>query len=714
MLDFRPSRSLWLCALLIPCVSLGQPPAAKVEPVVDDYYGTQVTDPYRWMESGKDPDWLPWLKAQGGHTQAVFAALPGRAALLADVAARSGELSSVGMAELAGGRVFHEIRAAGEQDTKLMLREADGRIRVLFDPGTMQGDGDQVLDRWMAAPDGRHVLVAVSKRGTEHSTLRVLDVDSGALLDVAIPHAMGLSWTGDSRGFSYLKFVGEPGTPSYFVNNEPRLHALGSPGDDVVLARRGEAGLQAVPEQFLLVVFEPSSDTALAIVRDGRSEAAVYRADADATMRGQPQWTLVAGFDDVVVDMGLAGDRLYLTSKKNASGGRILQTSASAPDLANARALPLPGEPVIESILSTGGGLLVRTIDGASSGLWRVREDGAAEQVALPFAGSVPWVHGTAASGDVLVAMTGWFTPNTVYRLDLDGGDAHDLALVPPPPFDTTGYEARRRVAIARDGVQVPYTLVMKKDATPDATTPVLLEAYGSYGYPASPRFNARMLAFLDRGGVYAVANVRGGGEFGRDWHYAGKAATKANTWRDAIDVAETLVADRIGSPATMTLLGTSAGGVMLGGAINERPDLFSGAIANVGFMNPIRYVSEQNYADIEEWGGPITDAQSFRTMYDLDPYQHIREGVDYPATLVVSGLNDPRAATFHSAKYAARLAAATASAEPVLLRIDFEAGHGMGSSRRQLDEVWTDIYAFALWQGGMREFQPGAATTVP
>ena len=166
-------------------------------------------------------------------------------------------------------------------------------------------------------------------------------------------------------------------------------------------------------------------------------------------------------------------------------------------------------------------------------------------------------------------------------------------------------------------------------------------------------------------------------------------------------------MADRVGSPKTLTLIGTSAGGVMLGGAINERPDLFSGAIANVGFMNPTRYMSEQNYADIEEWGGPISDAASFRTMFDLDPYQHIRQGVEYPAVLVISGLNDPRVATFHSAKYVARLAANRAGDAPVLLRIDFSAGHGMGSSRSQLDETWTDVYSFVLWQAGREDFKP-------
>lgn len=697
----------WLL-LLVPFAAASQAPVARVQPVTDDYYGTQVVDPYRWMESGRDPDWMPWLEGQAKHTQAVFASMPGRPALLADVAAKSGEQSSIGHAEQAGGRIFLEVRAAGEQDFKLVVREADGRERVLLDPTTLKGeDGEQVIDRWAASPTGRQVLVALSRRGTEHSTLRVLDAVTGAFLPVAIPHAWFMGWTQGGDAFSYLKFVGEPGAPSYFVGNEPRLHRLDGQGADTILARRGQGGIDAKPEQFLAVLFDPDSRNALAIVRDGRSEIAVYRADAAAAMSGNATWTPVAGFDDIVVDASLDGDQLYLVSKRRASGGQVLRTSAVAPELARAQAIALPGAPVIESILPTQGGLLVRTIDGAASRLWRVDAQGRAVEAALPFDGQVSALQGWARSPEVLVSITGWFTPTTVYRLDLRSGQWQDLALVPPLPFDTRGYEAQRRQVAVRDGTEVPYTLVMKQGATLSADTPVLLEAYGSYGYAALPRFSARLLPFLDRGGVYVLANVRGGGEFGRDWHYAGKAATKANTWRDAIDVAEQLVHDRVGSSKTLTLIGTSAGGVMLGGAINERPDLFAGAIANVGFMNPIRYVSEQNYADIEEWGGPITDAQSFRTMFDLDPYQHIRDGVKYPPTLVVSGLNDPRAATFHSAKYAARLAAAQGGAGTVLLRIDFGAGHGMGSSRSQLDEVWTDIYAFSLWQAGQAAFQP-------
>jgi prolyl oligopeptidase len=340
------------------------------------------------------------------------------------------------------------------------------------------------------------------------------------------------------------------------------------------------------------------------------------------------------------------------------------------------------------------------------NGLWFVPKGGAPRRVDLPFAGTLVWLENDPAKDDALIQLAGWFTPGKVFHL-AENGEVHDIGLPPPLPFDTSGYEARQATATAKDGTKIPYTIVARKGLKADGRTPVLLEAYGSYGYAQTPRFRSAMLPFLDRGGAYVLAGVRGGGEFGRDWHYAGKAETKATTWRDAIAVAEDLVRTRLTAPGQMTLLGTSAGGVMVGGAINERPDLFSGAIANVGFMNPVRYVSEQNFADIEEWGGPIADAKSFRTMYALDPYQHIKKGVKYPATLVVSGINDPRAATFHSAKYAAKLAASTAGDEPVLLRIDFDAGHGMGSSRSQLDAQWADMLSFVLWQAGVPEFQP-------
>jgi len=216
------------------------------------------------------------------------------------------------------------------------------------------------------------------------------------------------------------------------------------------------------------------------------------------------------------------------------------------------------------------------------------------------------------------------------------------------------------------------------------------------------------LLPFLDAGGVYCNANVRGGGEYGREWHKAGQKATKANTWRDLIAVCETLIAERITSPKHLAISGTSAGGITVGRALTERPDLFAAAISNVGWTNPIRYVAEQNVADIDEWG-PIVDAQSFKVMYDMDAYQAIKPGTPYPAVLCITGATDPRVASWHVAKFAARLQAATSSRNPVLLRIDFDAGHGIGSTRTQSDALAADIYSFVLWRTGAKGFQPRA-----
>lgn len=694
-------------ALLAAMPAASAPPVAPVEPVTDDYYGTKIVDPYRWMESGKDPRWMPWLQAQADATKATFATVPGRALYLRDAAALSGAVTTVQKVQRAGASEFVQRRDAGAQDSLLYVRTATSPERVLVDPAKIIG-GDQVIDWWEPSPDGRYVAVGLSKRGSEASVLHVIETATATVLPDRIANTdFGIfGWLPDSSGFSYLTFVGEKGTPSYYVNNSARLHRLGDTGADRVLVDRATPPVPLRPDQFQGVFVRPGSQTALMGVWDGRSERAIYRADLSALLSGSPKWSRVVDFEDLVVDQSWSGDALWLVSRKDDSNGRLLLTSARAPDLSRAKQVSLPGNPVIERLAATKSGVLVQTLEGGQSALWRVGLDGRPARIELPLAGTIRWIETDPASDNAYLSLAGWFTPALSYRLS--GEKLTDLGLVTPPPaLDASRYEARVMTATARDGTKVPYTVLARRGIAMDGRNPLLLEAYGSYGYSMTPNYRSQLIPFLERGGVYVAANVRGGGEFGRAWHYAGKAENKANTWRDAIDVAEALVATRLTDPQRMTILGTSAGGVMVGQAINERPELFSGAVANVGFMNPIRYVSEQNFADIQEWGGPIADAKSFKTMYDLDAYEHIRPGVKYPATLVVSGINDPRAATFHGAKYAAKLAAATASSQPVFLRIDFDAGHGVGSTRTQLDEVWTDIFGFALWRGGRAEFAP-------
>lgn len=707
------SRLSWpaalLCALLAwPVRAADAPPIAPVEPVTDDDHGTQVVDPYRWMESGKDPRWMPWLQAQAAHTDRVMARLPGRAALLQSIQALSGEQTSHRMVRRVGAHLFVHRRDPGAEDASLFVRTGQGRERRLLDPSTVL-DTPQSLDWWHPSPNGRLVAVGLSKRGTEASVLHVVDVASGRLLPTRIPATdYGLvTWLPDSSGFAYLRFVGEHGTPTYYLNNETRLHRLGRPGSDRLLLPRDKPPVPLQPHEFAVIGFPAHSTIATLAISEGRRESQLYVTDRAALLAGRARWQQVGGYDAQIESFGVRGDALWLLSTRGAPNGRLLLTSPTRPDLATARVIAVPGQPVIDSLAVTRSGVLVSTIEGSQAGLWQLAAKRPARRVALPFPGAVRVVSTVDNSDEAYIGLTGWLQPTAVVHLDAAGRLRPTGMGSQPAGHDPARYEVRSGSATSADGTRIPYTLLSRQGRAAQGPGPLLLEAYGAYGVAAMPFFQTALMPFLDRGGRYVIAHVRGGGEFGRDWHFGGRGPTKANTWKDAIAVAEALVRDQATSPAQMSILGTSAGGVMVGQAVNARPDLFTGAIANVGFMNPLRYVAEQNNTDIPEWGGPVTDAASFKTMFDLDPYQHIRPGTAYPATLVVSGLNDPRAATFHSAKYAARLAAATTSGEPVLLRIDFGAGHGMGSTRTQLDAVWADIYSFVLWQAGVAEFQP-------
>lgn len=706
-----PHLLLGSLAVLVPlsaAASTPAPPAAAAEVVTDDYYGTKIDDPYRWMESGKDPRWLPWLKAQAEHTEAVLAALPGRAGLLRDIQILSGDQVGVDMVRRAGRSLFVLRRDRGAEDPKLYVRTGTQAERILIDPQAVLGGG-QALDWWTPSPSGRYVAVGLSERGTEASVLHVIETATGRLLPVKIPATdFGVvSWLPDSSGFAYLQFVGQHGTPDYYLNSITKLHKLGSKGSDRLLLERAKAPVKLAPTDFARIDFDKETDTALLYVFDGRREQMLFLTGRAALLSGKPVWHRVGDFAEQIEGVAALGGDLWVKTTRNAPNGKLLVTPLARADLASAREVKIPGSPVIDEIEPVGRAMLVKTVEGAQNGLWQVTEDGIATRVTMPFAGSARILDASERTGEAFIALASWLSPSEIYRLAPTGGLRQMNLSSAPQGYDPGKYEARALSAIARDGTRIPYTLISRRGASAQGPGPLLIEAFGNYGMAMLPRFETALIPFLDRGGSYVMAHVRGGGEFGRDWHYAGRGPTKANSWNDTIDVAEALIRDKATTPAQMSIIGTSAGGVTAGQAVNARPDLFTGAIANVGFMNPVRYVSEQNMADIPEWGGPITDAATFKTMFNLDPYNNIRPGTPYPATLVVSGLNDPHTATFHGAKYAARMAASTTSGEAVLLRIDFEAGHGFGSTRSQRDQLWADIFSFVLWQAGDSAFKP-------
>jgi prolyl oligopeptidase len=694
-------RSVWAAA----GTAVPPAPVARIDVVHDTYFGESLSDPYRWMENDKDREWLPFLKGQNAHARAVLDALPARAALLKRIQQLSGDTVATSRVQRAGGLTFFSQRPQGADNFKLFVRQgAAVNNRVLIDPTKASGTNGHVsLDWWRASPDGRHVVYGLSNNGSEDSTLHVLVVADGSELPERIANTQDANpqWLDDGSGFFYNQLTGAVNTPERFLDSQARFHRLGTdPGTDPVLMKRGlVAGIDYQNIQAPYIVTYPRSPYAVLLLSDVRPETRGFIAPLADAIAGRARWTSFASFEDEVTDIDLDGDDLYLLVNKGTPRGRLVKTSAAAPNLATAAVVVPQGPFVIEGTTRARDGWYLKIMDGGISRLQKLGHDGRVADIALPFDGTIGSVYAVADEDGALMSLTGWLTPAGIYSLDTSGRVV-DTGITPKPAIDVSAYEAKRFFAAAKDGTKVPYTLIYRKGLKRDGRTPTWISAYGSYGLAAyTPAFAGRTLALVDAGAIVGYANVRGGGEYGREWHKAGQLAKKPNTWGDLIAVCDDLVAKKYTSPRHLAIGGRSAGGIAVGRAMTERPDLFAAVIDGVGWSNPLRYVVEQNgYGEEPEWGA-ISDPAGYRALKSIDSYQAVKDGTPYPAVLLTTGVTDPRVAPFHVAKMAARLQAATSSGKPILLRVDYDAGHGIGSTRSQQDREAADTYAFLMWQ---------------
>ena len=686
-------------------------PKAKLTPTTDVYFGESVVDPYRWMENGKDPDWLPYLKAQNDRTRAVLDAIPGRDRLLARIQQLSGDTAATIQVQRAGERLFYEQRRAGADNFKLFVREA-GRERVLVDPVALStGKSHVSLDWWRASPDGMHVVYGLSKDGSEDSLLHIMTVADGGHLPETITNTQDAHprWLNDGSGFFYTQLTHPVDTPERFLDAQARFHRLGTDAAaDPILMKRGmDAAIAFDRIQQPGILVSEGSDYALLLLGDVRPEARIYIAPTADAVAGKAKWVEVATFADEVTDMEMVGGDLYLLSLKNAPRGRVLKLPIASPVLANASEVVPQGPLVIQQLSLARDGLYLRLLDGGVTRVKRLSFTGALSEVALPFEGSSRGLLTNPNFDGALFSYAGWLNPAGIWSVDASG-KVENTGLTPASSIDTSPYATATGFGVAKDGTKIPYHLIYRKGLRRDGSAPAWISAYGSYGSAAyAPSFQGKALALVDAGFIVGYAYVRGGGEFGREWHKAGQHANKPNTWRDLIAVCETLVAEKWTAPQRLAIGGRSAGGITMGMAMNERPDLFAAVIDGVGWSNPLRYVMEQNsFGEEPEWGA-INDVDGYRWLKAIDSYQHVKDGQAYPAVLLTTGVTDPRVAPFHVAKMTARLQAASSSANPILLRVDYDAGHGMGSTRSQEDREAADTYAFLLWRTGVKGWEP-------
>jgi prolyl oligopeptidase len=693
------------------------PPVAPVRPVTDDYFGTKVIDPYRWMEDRHAPEFLAWAAAQNDFARATLAAIRNRTELLQRIEALDGATTLIMNMQLAPGILVYEKRRPGDDVYKLYVRSvASNAETALLDPNAGVAKGKhQSIDYFALSPDGKYVAVGVSQGGSEESVMRVIEVASGNALPERIDRVEegAPAWRADSQSFFYNRFAkmapGAAETAKY-LNSGLWLHRIGSPPekDQAILGVGRNPRVSMSPVDAPFMVTAPGSAQALAVISHGAApEATVYLAAANRVMDARAPWIKIADVSDAVTNIALHGDDIYLLSHKDASRYKILRLAASDPDLAHARTVVAASSVVIQDFGVAQDALYFRVLDGGVQKMRRLDfKDDKVSDLKAPAGG----IGGLATSPQVagmLYPVQTWISPQRWYKFDPATAVVSDAGFIPSSSLDTSGYQATEVQATSPDGTPIPLSIVSKKGIALDGTHPTLLTGYGAYGISLTPSFISGQLALIERGGIIAIAHVRGGGEFGEDWHNAGKQATKPNTHRDLIACAEYLISKGYTTPSHLAIRGGSAGGITVGMAMTERPDLFRVVLSDVGDSNALRAEYETDGdANSLEYGSTKTEA-GFKALLAVDALHHVQDGTTYPATLLTTGINDPRVAPWQPGKMAARLQAANSGGRPVLLRVDYDAGHGIGSTRTQRDELQADQLAFMLWQMGDPDFQP-------
>lgn len=706
---------------VMPTSPLPAVPVGQAREVRETLHGVEIVDGFRWLEDADSHDARAFLEAQDWQARAALAAIPGREALAARVRELSGAQVSVRDLAIERGRVFYLKLAPGLDSPVLCVREGfAGAERVLVDPAKVVPGG--AIDWYRPSPDGQWVAYGVSAGGTGETTLRVLEVrgarDAGVAIDRTRFNAH-LSWHHDSRAFYYARVPeGGPGDPAHrLAGIRVYRHVLGrAAAQDEIVFASGAGGARGVPEFVFPSIVVPGNSThAYAVARNGVSrDLAVHMTPVRELAKGLPRWTRIFDYDDGVTAIQAWKDDLYVLTHKGAPLGRVLLVKAGKDGVSRPRVAVPEGEAVILGMALAADALYLRSTVGGLERLERLNLGFGAsrtpEFVKTAFDVAITQMVTHPERPGAVLHLQGFLERPVVVAVEAKTGNLKDTGLQPPPAADFTAMDEVRLYAPSHDGTKVPVTLLYRKTTVLTADNPTLLVGFGAYGASLLPVFDARRLAWLERGGIIAFAHVRGGGEYGEAWHRAGQKGAKENTVRDFIACAEFLIRFGFTSPRRLAAEGAGVGAIAAAGAVVRRPDLFAAAVPRAGALDMLRFErAPEGPANIPEFGSVAT-AEGFEWLRRISPYHHVKDGAAYPAMLLTTGVGDPRQDPGQAAKMAARLQAASASGKPVLLRVDWQGGPGASRSRR--DEERADIYAFLFWQFGQDGFEPEAPAT--
>jgi prolyl oligopeptidase len=677
--------------------AVGGPPVTEVRPLTETFYGNKIVDKYRWLEDSASPDTRKWVAAEMAYTRSVLDPLPGREAIHARLTEllRIGE---IGVPRIGGKYYFYTRRDGLQNQPVLYVREGvGGKDRVLVDVNLLAADGTVALDWFWPAEHGKYVAYGTSASGSEMSTLHIVETKTGKLLPDTIERTRdcSIAWSLNNSGFYYTRYARKGDVPAgqERYNRHVFYHELGTdPEKDERIFGEGRDA-----EDWPEVRLDNDGRMLLITVSQGFTKTELFLMDLK---KGTPPTRITTG-RNFLYSASVYNGRVYIVTNEDAPRFRMFATEAGEYDRDDWKeVIPQTGG-VLKDASLWGGKIFTQYEQNASSQLKVFDLEGRnVRDLALPGIGSVFGSGGKWDHDEIFYEFESFTAPPSIYRYDVEHGTSSVWAKV-EAPINTADYEVSQEWYQSKDGTRVPMFLVHKKGLKKDGSNPTLLTGYGGFDVSLTPAFSSDIYLWLEHGGIYAVANLRGGAEFGEDWHRAGMLDKKQNVFDDMIAAASYLISEKYTDAGHLAVEGASNGGLLVGAVMTQRPELFRAVVCRVPLLDMLRY---QNFQIARLWVseyGTAENAEQFKWLYAYSPYHHVKAGVEYPAVLFMTGDSDSRVDPMHAFKMTALMQGVSKRA--VLLRVETKAGHGVGTPVAKRIEEETDVYSFLWWQLGVR-----------
>lgn len=696
---------------------------APSKPVTENYFGTKIIDEYRNLEDLQNAGTINWMQSQTNYTNSILNQIPKKNYYVEkrlEFDRRQGY--SISDFEITDNDKYFYLKKNGDEKiARLYYKEGFlGQEVLLYDPAMYKennGSHSFVINYISPSSDGSKIAVSMSEKGKELSEIIILDVKTKYVHPEIITNSApatfdGIKWIDDNSGFIYVEFsTTDPTSQNFYKNTRTVFYKIGTdPNKSVdVFSAKNNPDLHITEDQFPIILdFSADDQYYIGMLVDFQSYRKTFIIRKQDLLSGKKNWRLFSNSDDKAKSLTFQKDKIFFISGYNTYHNKLCKTSIINPDFKNGEVLiPEKKDEIIKSYTITKDGIYYTTTKNGVEAKLYLYKNGQNHSIELPYPSGDINLRGKGENhSDIWITCSGWANDEQRFKYDLKTNSFKPENLTPITKYpEFQDIIVNEIIVKSRDGQEIPVSLLYNKNIKKDGKNMTLISSYGSYGISNNPYFSPTYLLWVQQGGVVAIAHVRGGGEKGEEWRLGGYKETKPNTWRDLIDCTEYLIKEKYTSQEKVAIWGSSAGGITVGRAMTERPDLFKVVIAEVGVMNPLRDEITPNGQPKEF--GTVNDPKEFKSLLEMDAYQHIKKGEKYPATFITGGINDQRVIVWEPVKYAAKLMFNDASSNPQLLKIDFEGGHGNNVAVDQRYTNIDDIFTFAFWQLGHPDYRP-------